>query len=48
MKKIKISIEFFFQLYGKNVIKNGCDEKMNEENKLIERNKKYFNEIGIA
>tara|TARA_B100000700_G_scaffold242123_1_gene269634 strand:- start:179 stop:325 length:147 start_codon:yes stop_codon:yes gene_type:complete len=48
MKKIKIPIEFFFQLYGKNLIKNGCDEKMTKEDKLIERNKKYFNEIGIA
>ena len=48
MKKIKIPIEILFKLFGNNVSANNDSKKGSNADRIIEKNKRYFNHIGVA
>ena len=48
MKKIKIPIEILYKLFN-NKIEQGRKSKADlKADQIIEKNKKYFNHIGVA
>lgn len=48
MKKVKIPIEILFKLFGNDASVNNDLKKGSNADKIIEKNKRYFNHIGVA
>ena len=48
MKKVKIPVEMFFKLFESGIAERQQFERDLKIENIIDRNKKYFNHIGLA
>ena len=48
MKKVKIPVEMLFKLFESGIADRQQSERDLKIEKIIDRNKKYFNHIGLA
>ena len=48
MKKIKIPLEILYKVFNNNIEKVYTSNADLKADQIIEKNKKYFNHIGVA